>query len=107
MQLIQAYHWSCCIIWPLVDVEHPLHLADEGGIPGWRNHLHLSFTRFKGFFCTPPIIAGLALGSTCNSTNWSASNCNVQWARPDGRGEQVAAFKWASTSPVYWLASHC
>src|SRR5205814_3767212 len=91
-RLIQAHLRPPRVVGPVVDLQHVFHRADELGVRLRRDAPLLPQPRLElVFLSTCRTVSSAMVSTTCNSTNLSASSCNVQAPRPLGGDEQARA----------------
>src|SRR5262249_57875127 len=88
------------VVGALVDLQHLLHLADEGGVRFGRDAPHGLAPRLQvAFFNARRTVSWAIVSTTSNSTSRSASRRRVQRAYPGGAGAHASAVKRACCSP--------
>src|SRR5262249_4639816 len=93
------------VVGALVDLQHLLHLADEGGILLGRDAPHRLSPRLQGaFFKARRTVSWQMASTTSSSTSRSAKRRKVQRAYPRAGCEQASAVKRACCSPSSFAA---
>src|SRR5581483_6889613 len=98
--LVHAHDGPVRVVWPLVDVQHLLHPADELGVLARRDDPLLDLPRLQVvFFIARPTVSAEIVSTTRSATSRSARSCSVHRARPAGGSEQASATSRASARP--------
>src|SRR5258707_12166238 len=97
---VEAHHGALGIAWPLIDLQHVLHVGHKGRAGVGRNDPLLLQMRLENVFLrVRPMVLSLARSTMCSSTTLSSSRRRLHLACPSGAGPHASVINFASATP--------